>query len=227
MENDTVGARSQQARAENSGVCLQRRRLSWLAAGLCGSTVSLLLFACGGKPQAAAPNDTTVTNVSGGPAAPDAGPVAPGNPTTTTSTLGDPTTDGTKLTPTGTDKSDAGTGEKKGEMGRTSKDIQAIVMARRDEARACYDKALAAHPGIEGDIDVKWTIDPDGNVQNVEVDASKSTIAEPSVGKCVVDVIKKIKFNKSDKGFETKTHYPFNFHPKPEQLKAAKDAGAK
>ncbi len=45
-------------------------------------------------------------------------------------------------------------GQSASEPGRTAKDIQTIVMARRDEARACYDKALAAHPGIEGDLDI-------------------------------------------------------------------------
>lgn len=102
------------------------------------------------------------------------------------------------------------------------KDIQAIVVARRDEARACYDKGLAAHPGIEGDLDVKWVIDPQGNVANAEVDTTKSSILEPNVGACIVDVITKIKFAASSKGYETRAHYPFNFHPK---TFSPKDAG--
>lgn len=100
------------------------------------------------------------------------------------------------------------------EQGRTVKDIQAIIGARRDDARACYDKGLKDHPGIEGNLDVKWTIDPQGNVANAEVDTTKSAILEPSVGTCVVDVIKKIKFAPSPKGFETRAHYPFDFHPR-------------
>lgn len=166
-----------------------------------------------------APGDTTV-NVSGGPAASDAAAPTTTSPPTTTTAVPDGAPTGTKLEPAAPD---AGA-KTRGEAGRRTEDIQAIIMARRDEARACYDKAFAAHPGIEGDLDIKWTIDPDGNVQNPEVDPSKSTIAEPSVGKCIIDIIKKIKFNKSDKGFETKTHYPFNFHPKQGQLR---DAGLK
>jgi hypothetical protein len=108
------------------------------------------------------------------------------------------------------------------EPGRSAKDIQTIVAVRRDDARACYDKALAAHPGIEGDLDVKWVIDPQGNVTDASVDTTKSQILEPSVGTCVVDVIKKIKFAASAKGYETRAHYPFNFHPK---TFTAKDAG--
>ncbi len=110
------------------------------------------------------------------------------------------------------------------EAGRSQKDIQTIVASRRDEARACYDKGLTAHPGIEGDLDVKWVIDPQGNVTDASIDTTKSQILEPSVGSCVVDMIKKIKFAASAKGFETRAHYPFNFHPKTFGG-AAKDAG--
>ena len=87
-------------------------------------------------------------------------------------------------------------------------------MARRDEARACYDKGLKDHPGIEGDLTVKFVIDPQGAVSDASVDSSKSTINEPSVGTCIVDIIKKIKFAPSKGGFETRANYPFNFHPK-------------
>jgi TonB family protein len=100
------------------------------------------------------------------------------------------------------------------EPGRRREDIQTIVMARRDEARACYDKGLKDHPGIEGDLTVKFVIDPTGAVTDASVDSSKSTIHEPGVGTCVVEVIKKIKFAPSKGGFETRANYPFNFHPK-------------
>lgn len=110
------------------------------------------------------------------------------------------------------------------EPGRKREDIQTIVMSRRDEARACYDKGLKDHPGIEGDLTVKFTIDPQGTVTEASVDSSKSTINEPSVGTCVTDVIKKIKFAPSKGGFETRANYPFNFHPK---TFGKGDAGAK
>ncbi|MBX3185979.1 MAG: AgmX/PglI C-terminal domain-containing protein [Labilithrix sp.] len=100
------------------------------------------------------------------------------------------------------------------EPGRRREDIQTIILSRRDEARACYDKALKDHPGIEGDLTVKWVIDPQGNVQDAQIDTSKSSILEPSVSMCVVEMIKKIKFASSAKGFETRASYPFNFHPR-------------
>jgi TonB family protein len=110
------------------------------------------------------------------------------------------------------------------EPGRKREDIQTIVMARRDEARACYDKGLKDHPGIEGDLTVKFVIDPTGTVSDASVDSSKSSINEPTVGACIVDIIKKIKFAPSKGGFETRANYPFNFHPK---TFGKADAGAK
>ena len=63
------------------------------------------------------------------------------------------------------------------DIGRSPQDIRAIIQAHRDEARACYDAALKDHPGIQGDLVMKWTIDPKGQVTEVSVDASRSQIS--------------------------------------------------
>ena len=93
-------------------------------------------------------------------------------------------------------------------------DIRTIVMSHRDEARKCYDDGLKMYPGVEGDLDVKFTIDPKGNVSDAVVNDDKSSIHASGIGACVTDIIKKIHFSESAKGFETRAHYPFNFHPK-------------
>jgi hypothetical protein len=74
--------------------------------------------------------------------------------------------------------------------------------------------ALKAHPGIEGKLDIRWLIDPKGMVSDVSVDPSTSQILEPSVAKCIGAIIKQIHFNESARGFETRAHYPFDFHPR-------------
>ena len=99
------------------------------------------------------------------------------------------------------------------EVGRGPEDIRAIIMARRDDARACYDAALKDHPGIEGDLVIAWTIDPKGNVTQTSLDGSRSQIVEPTVVACVSDIIKKVQFAASPGGYETRAFYPFNFHP--------------
>jgi hypothetical protein len=86
-------------------------------------------------------------------------------------------------------------------------------VAHRDEARKCYERGLIGHPGIEGDLVVRWTIDPKGTVTQVTSDTARSQIVEPSVVACLADVLKRIQFAPSQRGFETKAFYPFNFHP--------------
>jgi hypothetical protein len=100
------------------------------------------------------------------------------------------------------------------EPGRRREDIQAMMQSRRDEVRACYDMGLKNHPGIEGDLVIKWTIDPQGLVTDIEVDTPRSQFAADSVSHCIIDIIKKIKFAPSAKGFETRAYYPFNFRPR-------------
>jgi hypothetical protein len=157
----------------------------------------------GAAPSTSAPDTTTPSTTTAVSAAPDAGtklgdvsPSAPGGGTATTSDGG---------APKSAHSHDAGRGPK---------DIQAIVVAHRDEARACYDKALATHPGIEGDLVIQFTIDPKGAVTQAAVDSAKSKITEPTVVSCIVGIIQKIQFAASPGGFETKANYPFNFHPR-------------
>lgn len=208
---------------------------------LCGSLASAslaLVIACGGgSPEAKNPEPSSsggagassgAAGTSGGGAsggAPGTAPSGESSSGTTTTQLGDGgNLSGAKLSSSSSttveSKGDGGPRPSPGgstEPGRRREDIQAIVMAKREEARACYDKYLKESPGMEGDLDIKFLIDPTGTVTEAEVDQQKSTIRHEGTGKCVIDVIKKIKFNKSDKGFETRAHYPFNFHPKPGQ----------
>lgn len=205
----------------------RKKSLIAICATLCAPIV--LTVACGGGKGSDAKSPTAPES--------EPTPTAPGDAglhegTTTTTSLPDGgELQGAKLgSTTHTEietKGDGGpkTGPKHvQEPGRSQKDIQTIILGRRDEARACYDKGLVDHPGIEGDLTVKWRIDPAGKVIDATVDSSKSTIHEPSVGTCIVEIIKKINFAPSKGGFETRASYPFNFHPK--TFNKA-DAGAK
>jgi hypothetical protein len=100
------------------------------------------------------------------------------------------------------------------EPGRGREDIRALVVAHRDEARACYEKALQAHPGLEGNLVIQWTIDPKGTVTQIASDPARSQILEPTLASCIGDVLTRIQFAPSQRGFETKAFYPFNFHPR-------------
>lgn len=181
-------------------------RLALGAASALLAVVAVGAQACGGsKPPQTPAEPSAVTETE---AKAPSEEIDKGTTSTTTEGLAADAGPGTKLEPTG------GPGKPSHDPGRSVKDIQTKVATHRDEARACYDEGLKKHPGIEGDLVVKWVIDPDGNVVDPEVDTSKSSILEPGVGKCVVGVIKKLTFPKSEKGFETRANYPFNFHPR-------------
>jgi len=186
----------------------------------------LVAVACGGgSPKAEVPGPASSASTSAPPV--DAGP------TTTTTMIpdgGDLT--GVKLTSSSTTtiQNDAGGAPAAGgsspdhDPGRSVQDIQTIILSRRDQARACYDASLKNHPGIEGKVDIKWTIDPKGNVTAIAVDDAASDIHEPSVGACIITIIKAIKFAESKpdakwpQGRESHMHYPYDFHPKGKQV---------
>jgi hypothetical protein len=178
--------------------------------------------ACGGGKEQNSGSKTPDTAGSSSAGSDSSGAASDGGPTTTTTTTlpdgGD--LQGAQLSETHTVASTTGStaptpkGPHTHDPGRGIEDIKAIVVAHRPDARACYDKALPAHPGIQGDLVVQWTIDPKGNVTKISLDTSKSSITEPSVVSCVMDVIKAITFAASPGGFETNASYPFKFTPK-------------
>ncbi len=189
--------------------------------------------ACGGG-QASQPGPDTASAAAAPSVAPaDAPTAAPaassvGPATTTTTTLGaGGDLQGARLQTTTTVASTAPSaapaprGPHGHDPGRGPDDLRAIVVAHRDDARACYDAAIKDHPGIQGSLVVKWTIDAKGNVTQVTEDTSRSTIVEPSVVACVVKIIQGIQFAPSPGGYETKAYYPFDFKPRHSQQRPA------
>jgi hypothetical protein len=169
----------------------------------------LVAFACGGPAKEPMHPD---------PSGPEGSLTATGEPSspTTTTDVGPESTGGTKLPVAGSTGTTASTAGPKsaGELGRSQADIQSIIAARRDEARACYDSGLKTSPTLEGDIAVQWLIDPKGVVTEVTIAHDKSQIHDEGVGKCIMALVKSVKFNASGKGFETRASYTYNFHPK-------------
>ena len=154
-------------------------------------------LACGGSPK---PADSPTPSA---PEVEDAGGEAPPAATTTDVTAASDA--GTKL---------PSADGKKSEPGRSVDDIRAIVMSHRDEARKCYEDSLKNHPDLHGDISIGWVINPKGEPTNVQVNGNgKTTLLDDNVQQCIVKVIQGLKFAPSQKGLETRTNYPFNFHP--------------
>ena len=91
--------------------------------------------------------------------------------------------------------------------------IAAVVKANRQKARDCYEKALKQVPNLKGDLVIHFTLRPNGKVKEAMLNRERSTITEPSVVNCVIDVIRSLEYPKSSKGFESSVNYPFNFNP--------------
>ena len=157
------------------------------------------LTACGGSSGEAAP---PAAPTSESEPAPSAGP----------SKEAPKTDDAPAAAPTAEPAEDADKPLGEGDT-RTQDAIAAPVKAHRKEARACYEEGRKQNGSLQGDLVVHFILKPSGEVKHAELNKERSTITEPSVVKCVIDVVTKIQFPKSSKGLESTVNYPFNFTP--------------
>jgi hypothetical protein len=160
--------------------------------------VASVLVACGGATQNATPEAPST------PASPEAPPAETKPPEASPSASAEPAAgDAPEATPA------AGGGPET----RTMEVIKAAVKAHRKEARDCYEKGLKQVPGLRGDLVVHFVLKPSGKIKQIELNRERSTITEPSVVSCVIDVVSAIQFPESSRGMETTANYPFNFNP--------------
>jgi hypothetical protein len=96
---------------------------------------------------------------------------------------------------------------------RTQEVIRQTFQRNRPQARACFDEALKKHPGLKGNLTVTFTIDPKGAVKEASINTDRSDLAVPELNTCIIDVVRKIEFPPSSRGFESKGNYPYNFNP--------------
>jgi hypothetical protein len=96
---------------------------------------------------------------------------------------------------------------------RTQEVIRQTFQRNRTQARSCFDEALKKHPGLKGNLTVSFTIDPKGAVKEASINTDRSDLAVPELNTCIIDVVRKIAFPPSSRGFESKGNYPYNFNP--------------
>jgi hypothetical protein len=162
--------------------------------------VAVSFAACGGAsaeapPATAAPND------------PSAPPAPPPSAAPEPSESASPPSEAAAAAPAASAEPD------QPEDARSMEVIAAVVKAHRQQARDCYEKALKQVPGLKGDLVIHFTLRPNGKVKEATLNRERSTITDPSVVNCVIDVIKSLEYPKSSKGFESSVNYPFNFNP--------------
>ena len=99
-----------------------------------------------------------------------------------------------------------------GGSARRIDDLNALVLARRPQIRACYDQARKQHPELSGKFNIQITLDPKGVVQDVQSGAD-SDITDPGMLACTADIIKKIPFGPNPAGRNTIYNYRYKFTP--------------
>ncbi len=74
----------------------------------------------------------------------------------------------------------------------------------------CFENALFKTPGIQGQVVLKWVIQPNGQAEDFVVVSSE--VKDPELEACLIDEVKKVHFP----GFEVKQSvlYPFVFKKK-------------
>lgn len=66
--------------------------------------------------------------------------------------------------------------------------VRAQVRAHRPELRRCYERALAESPGLRGRLAIRFTIQPDGSLTDVEV--RDDELGSDALAECVVAVVR-------------------------------------
>jgi hypothetical protein len=167
---------------------LRRMLNSWHAFGYAAALLALGLGCGGGQPPAAAspPSQGSAPAASAAVPATSSPPSAEATPAASASSVPD----------------------------RDVNDIAQTVSTNRGLFRACYEKSLKLHPGIEGKFVVKFAIKPDGTVKSVDVDLSKSQIRTEDMINCALQAGRGLKFAPSATGMQSAASYPFDFHPK-------------
>lgn len=90
--------------------------------------------------------------------------------------------------------------------------IDDVIKGHMTTIRDCYQRELIAHDGVlGGKLVMKFTIAKDGAVSAADV--KSSTLADPDVDTCMIDVFKSMQFPSPTGGGIVIVSYPFLFSP--------------
>jgi hypothetical protein len=90
--------------------------------------------------------------------------------------------------------------------------IRRVIEEHRGAIDQCYALALRYDPNLEGRLSVRFVIEPDGRVG--EIDLADDTLTDPCVGRCVIAAGKQLwQFPRIPGAGTITINYPFNFIP--------------
>jgi TonB family protein len=89
--------------------------------------------------------------------------------------------------------------------------VTAEVKKRISAIKICYEQQLRRNPGLQGKVTVQFTIEQSGTIS--KANATENTTNDPAVASCVVDAVKRFRFNPGPEGGSVTYSYPFVFAP--------------
>lgn len=87
--------------------------------------------------------------------------------------------------------------------------VRRVVEGATGRITGCYEQALLKRSDLSGKLTIEWELDARGHPNDVKV--RLSTVGEPAVGACVLDVIRKLSFPSPPGGQSCVISYPFIF----------------
>ena len=89
--------------------------------------------------------------------------------------------------------------------------VTAEVKKRLRAIQICYEQELRRNPALQGKVVVEFTIEQSGTVSKAA--ATANTTNDSAVAACVVDTVKRFRFNPGPEGGSVTYSYPFVFAP--------------
>jgi TonB family protein len=89
--------------------------------------------------------------------------------------------------------------------------VTAEVKKRLRAIQICYEQELRRNPGLQGKVTVEFTIEQSGTVSKAT--ATANTTNDSAVASCVVETVKRFRFNPGPEGGSVTYSYPFVFAP--------------
>ena len=99
-------------------------------------------------------------------------------------------------------------GTKGVDEGLTRDEVGKVIHDHLSEVRYCYESAMVRNPGLEGKVQVHFTIRPNGTVKSSDVTEGSG---EASLDTCITSHLMRWRFPKPRGGVEVGVTYPFIF----------------
>lgn len=88
--------------------------------------------------------------------------------------------------------------------------VRDVIHRDLNAIRYCYERRLRLDPELAGNVTVRFVIGPDGRVSSA---TATSELADPLVGECVAERVRRLAFPAPAGGGILKVSFPFLFHP--------------